>query len=76
MSLQTLREIAAKTRDDEQFRKALVADPAATVAFHGWEVSPEELEAVGALREEDLAELSPEELYQRFASSPQSRSCC
>ena len=67
MSQEDVKKIVTKMLDDDTFRAALFEDARETVSSYGFDVSEEELEAFKQLSEEDLSELSLEELEERIS---------
>lgn len=67
MSRKDVKAVVRRMLTDEEFRLALFEDPEGAIRGGGFDVSEEELEGFKAIEEEDLANLSPEELEGRLS---------
>jgi hypothetical protein len=54
---------------DDEFRVALFEDPVAAIQAGGYDVTEEELEGFKEIQEDDLANLSHEELEERLSKT-------
>lgn len=67
MSKEGVKAVVAKMITDDEFKLALFQDPEKTIRVGGFDITEEELEAFKEIQEEDLANLSPEELEERLS---------
>ena len=69
MSREGMKEVVKRMLSDEDFRLTLLEDPEKAIRAEGFDVTEEELEAFKTIEEEDLVNLSLEELEGRLSKS-------
>lgn len=69
MSREGMKEVVKRMLSDEDFRLTLLEDPEKVIRAEGFDVTEEELEAFKTIEEEDLVNLSLEELEGRLSKS-------
>ncbi|MGC1378044.1 MAG: Os1348 family NHLP clan protein [Anaerolineales bacterium] len=69
MSQEAVKSIVVQMLSDEDFRAKLIQDPEGTIKEGGFDVTEQEMEGFKELTNEDITNLSPEELEERLSKS-------